>query len=129
MTFSLWLAFASSSAAMLVPAGFVLCVSEAGHVEIENGDDDCCERQAEGNRGLAHSDRCACIDTPVLRDAARSQSGAERLLSAWVAKPHGSFVPFPILESTLTATPMIPMAQRIRAPISLGRLRSVVLLV
>lgn len=126
--FSVWLAVASSSAAMLLPAGLVLCVSEAGHVEIETGDDDCCQQEGTADRELAHSDRCACVDTPLLRDAARSHSGAERLLSAWVATSHGSLVPFPVHESTCPVASEIHLAQHAREPMTLARLRSVVLL-
>jgi len=127
MKLALWLVIASLIATIAGPAGVVLCVSESGHVEIANGSDDCCEKKGMGDRELAHSDRCTCVDTPLLRDAARSNSGTERLLSAWSALPISPCAP-PLIHESIAVGLTVRFAHSVREPIALASLRSVVLL-
>jgi hypothetical protein len=124
----IWLAVASLGIATLGSAGVVLCVSQSGHVTIKAFTDDCC-RDAELPSGEApHTERCDCIDTPVLHAAAGASIGTERLLIAWVAHPLATVLPGEDLQLPSAQSALRAREQRSRASTDLSRLRSVVLL-
>jgi hypothetical protein len=128
MKFAVWLAIVSASVSTLGPAGLVLCVSDSGHVEIETAGDDCCRDAHASDRELAHADRCACVDTPLLHSAARTSIGTERLFTNWTSQPL-VFVEPPRLDSVTIAIPSrVFAAGRPIESVDLSSLRSVVLL-
>ena len=128
MKFALSLALLSASASTFGPAGTVLCVSASGHVELETGSDDCCGDAHASEGEASHTERCGCIDTPLLQGAARFTIGTERLLSAWTVQPLVSFAPPHVHTVTVTTAMGSFPVDRLREPVALSSLRSVVLL-
>jgi hypothetical protein len=127
MKVAVWLAIASTSAAAVGPAGIVLCVNASGHVEIEAVGDDCCGKQPlEGE--IAHTERCGCVDTPLLQNATRFTIGTEHLMSAWTMVPVASFDPPAVHAIALAIHSHRLSAPRWRESVTLSSLRSIVLL-
>jgi hypothetical protein len=123
----IWLAVASLGIATLGSAGVVLCVSHTGHVAIEAFSGDCCGDTEVPSGEASHTERCACIDTPVMH-AAGASIGKERLLLAWVERPVVTVVVDECLQPASLRSPLLAYEQRSHAASDLSRLRSVVLL-
>lgn len=124
----MWLALVCASSFMLGRAGNVLCVSASGHVEIENGGDDCCKDAHAPVHALSIADRCDCTDTPLLQTAARSGVGTERLVSGWTPRSDAFVAPgtiaAPPSASPLARTPVGPPS----FSVTVASLRTVILL-